>query len=84
MEDEAVSRRNTRCRILVCYVQTFVVPSNGRKHHNITRPKVVIAAMAINNERRNCTTGEGVPALTTPTTSWRRYTLSQLMLQDAF
>jgi hypothetical protein len=25
-----------------------------------------------------------MPALTTPATAWRRYTLSQLMLQDAF
>jgi hypothetical protein len=52
--------------------------------HNTRRPKMVITTMASNDERRNCLTGEGMPALTTPATFWRRYTLSELMLQDAF
>ena len=62
MEDEAVSKHNTRCK-----VHRWLYPNENATgaRHKITREKAVTMAMP-SNTWLSCTTEEGMAAFTTP------------------
>ena len=49
--------------------------SNATGARHKTRENAVTMTMPSNMGRCNCIMGEGMPAFTTPTILWRRYTL---------